>query len=717
MRYLSLIFLLLFFSACNDDQSIESGEYLLEYNSDKTTIMGEAILRVDKVTAGHLITLSSFSLSIDGCNLSPSSSVTPDSINYTNTNLQNSVTFNVTFLQACDNDTLRLHAKRTEYQTLDKKVIVTDSDVAYTFSIQPSAQNATTPPPVLSENNITITKNAQSKTISVNLFDANNVPLSEGSVSVIFPKESSNGVDVGSFTPTKADIKDGKATFTYTAPDDINKLLDSGYTQSEFKFYLNDESSNTTTLTINYSPVDNEIIQTNYNLLFQSEKSMIAIEQKLPFSITLVDKDAKEVSSDAIETLSISLGDNSIASLMNSTGDINASFTYHNANNITATLLSNTTAGLASIYVYAKFTDANNKMNEIKKTFEVIIQSGPPTAISISYVGTSQDESRAKFIESYAISVTDKYLNPVNTHPNVSVGAIVGYALQDKNNKETRLFNDKYALGTLHGDYFELDQRLELNSTDIDLFNDHLATFGERYSYEASGGWDFEDFNATTLFLKPDQFDANDTSGLGYAIGHNFRQDACIYGREWIGQTKLQNDVTTLDDKGTAIIELMYDYYLVGKDIVLYANIVGVDNELERELRIGEAQKRTLLGDGLEFRFDSDISTESASPVTFQACTWIKGTNKHYRNGHFGLSDIKQDGCRTFSLNYGPNPVTSCGNNEGWSCLNVTISADTNATCSVTLGEPLVGREFNSAPPPNLILPGGDDGGILPNPD
>ena len=161
----------------------------------------------------------------------------------------------------------------------------------------------------------------------------------------------------------------------------------------------------------------------------------------------------------------------------------------------------------------------------------------------------------------------------------------------------------------------------------------------------------------------------------------------------------------------------MYDYYLVGKDIMIYANIVGVDNELGRELRIGEAQKRLLRGNGLEFRYNESIETDSAIPVTKKVCLWIKDTYARYRNGNFALIGTKQDGCSTFVINHIPSPVTSCDYNEGWSCANITISADNNATCSVTLGEPLVSREFNSAPPPDHILPGGDDGGILPNPN
>lgn len=71
-----------------------------------------------------------------------------------------------------------------------------------------------------------------------------------------------------------------------------------------------------------------------------------------------------------------------------------------------------------------------------------------------------------------------------------------------------------------------------------------------------------------------------------------------------------QNYLTsTIDDSGSAIIDLSCDYYLVGKDVLLYVNIIGKDNTLKKEIKLGEVKKHTLRGNGVVF-VDNGTDTE-----------------------------------------------------------------------------------------------------------
>jgi len=85
---------------------------------------------------------------------------------------------------------------------------------------------------------------------------------------------------------------------------------------------------------------------------------------------------------------------------------------------------------------------------------------------------------------------------------------------------------------------------------------------------------------------------------LGFAAGHNNRQDLCSTDqREYVGTMK--SDTYQIDENGNALIEFAYDYHLTGKDIMVWVNLVGFQADQNKTTRIGEAQKHTLRGNGL----------------------------------------------------------------------------------------------------------------------
>ncbi len=524
------------------------------------------------------------------------------------------------------------------------------------------------------------------------MFDSNNVPVQSGNVNIIYPTEVASGVVVGNFSPTTSVILNGIATFNYTGPDDLLSLIKAGYSGTSFEFYYENDITKAVKLSITYDPDPDQIVITSYKILFQPQNGSLTMSLKeiKPFSIAIVDKDNNLVADANINELNISLENIAIASLMDSSGNKSSTLNYTSQNNITASLISSTISGLIPLHVSGSFIDVNNNTVKVEDTFNIIVQSGPPTAISLSYIETDQDTSRAKFIEKFAISVTDKYFNPVNTNPNVSVGAIVGYANYD-DDKSHRIFVDSNPLATLDNNSLNLNQNLIQTTSDIDIYNDTLVTFGNGYTYPASGGWDFNEFNTSSIILNDGQFDGNTTANLGYAIGHNFRQDACILGTEWLGQTKLQDGVTTLDAKGTAVIELSYDYYLVGKDIVLYANIVGQDNQLDRKLKIGEAQKRTLRGHGVEVYGDLTITTETNTSKIFYA--WVKDTSEPYRNARFEFKTITESGNGEVNSTI-HMPIEDCNGNNGHAYVEYSITADANSTFGISLENPVISSEF-----------------------
>jgi len=702
MKLITFFLLSLFLLNCgggtNTEETPTPSTYLLSYNDDLTQIDGQVTFDMGNIPDNHIITLSEFTPYIENCSISSFANVvTPDSITFTSSTPKQIANVAITFANECSVQTLQLKAQYNDTSIINGKTVTYTKEMTYIYSISKttSPQSYT---PVLKNNTLEITTNKQNESITVVVYDQLNRPAEKGKVSIIYPDIVANGVDVGSFSQTSVDVKAGEALFSYTAPSNLQALIDANITTTSFKFYYNDAISNYVELTLTFNPDTNQTIIKSYNLLFapQDNSYKMSLEESKSFSVTLVDDENNVVDDTNILDLNISLENSFIAQLINSSGDTNTSFHFTNTNNTTLTLQSKTVSGLVPIHIYTHFKDINGDMKDLNKTFNIIVESGPPTSISISYSGTTQDTTRAKFIEHFAISVTDKYFNPVNTNPQVSVGAIVGYAkYQDDGiaaNTDKRIYIDTAPLATLTNNTLDLNQNLIDTNTTIDLANDILVTFGAGYTYPASGGWNFDDYNATHIYLSSGQYDGNTTLNLGFAIGRNHRQDACNFGDEWLGQAKLQNDASTIDEAGTAIVELSYDYYLVGKDIVLYINIIGKDNTLNKELRIGEAKKHTLRGLGLTTGSDTTITAEDGATVVKRFYAWIEQTPEAYRNANFSFFDVVTSG--KGRINSATRmPIESC-TTGGHAYIEYNITADVNETFTVSVSNPVVTQEF-----------------------
>ena len=112
----------------------------------------------------------------------------------------------------------------------------------------------------------------------------------------------------------------------------------------------------------------------------------------------------------------------------------------------------------------------------------IVVFSGPPTAMSISYAGVEQNATVAKYIEKFAVTVTDAYNNPVNTQPYIAVGAIVEFAVDgssatgERNEASPRLW---HGLNDPHGTLEAIGGNRAQFTTASDIFN-HVDINNER---------------------------------------------------------------------------------------------------------------------------------------------------------------------------------------------------------------------------------------------
>jgi len=224
--------------------------------------------------------------------------------------------------------------------------------------------------------------------------------------------------------------------------------------------------------------------------------------------------------------------------------------------------------------------------------------------------------------------------------------------------------------------------------------DEFLMTFGQGYSYNASGKWDITSVGASDDFERvlTDQYEGATTSNLGFAIGNNFRQDVCIDGKEWVATAT--TPIAKFDSNGLAEVDITYDYYLAAKDVMLSANLVGAQNSVGEVVKIGEAVKHTLRGTGLiadtlnlpsgldhaiyrmQVELDGALDTFRNVNFTYTVSTTSLGLTIHR------INDSMDDGIQNCPVN----------NDQGRAYVEVEVSTTLPAT--ITLDNLVISREF-----------------------
>ena len=607
--------------------------------------------------------------------------------------------------------TVTLSTKKEDNSTIFKEVQIT-------FKKQ-TENNGTSVPVVNTFTKvITLESNSQNVEMVINVFDdATNSHYEGGNVHVTIPPKVKDGVDIGNFEKTSVPVENGKAIFKYTGPQDLKSLIENNDLSTTFSFAHEGNLGSTASITVEYKLQDG-YVPANYNLTVSSadDKQIMGLNSSKTFTVYLKDDKGTLISHSAINKMTIESKNTIIGKLIkNNTATDRITLSGEEARNSKSfPVQTKSLSGLLPIEVTVEFTDANGKSASLKTIMNIVVFSGPPSAISISYVSTGQDKARAKYIEKIAITVTDEYGNRVNTHPHVSAGAIAGYTVdgRESSGKEThltrRLFygRNDVASGNANGEIvpsgnnkarFVADPSGVFKYVNAEGKNsDKLVIFGERKNYEAMGKWDISKEGNSVLALKDDYFGIQ-RSGLYYAVGHNYYQDQCRQdGREWIGNTDA--DSYKVDDKGTVVINYSYDYHLTGKDVLIWVNLDGIQPDTQKKTRIGEATKHTLRGAGLTKVPSAGYSLAKGESSTAHFVIWHENAPERYRNAHFAWA-IKGGSTCIPTLVATSNSVDArtCSNgahSDGTSYVTYTIRAPADKSCTFDIERITVSSEF-----------------------
>ena len=569
---------------------------------------------------------------------------------------------------------------------------------------------------------ITLKSNSKSTEIPIHVFK-DIAPYTKGTVKVELPSKVLNGIDVGSFSSFEVPVNEqGVAIFKYTGPSNLKALLNANDKSSVFKFYhsANSDEKSRQKIVVNYSVSADTYIPIDYSLSIDTENdfSMGIPNLQKTFKVVLKDTNGNIINDNEvkIEKIVVKTENALVAKILDTTtGNMVDSLELRKENNSAFILKSKKLSGIVPIKVTINFKDINGKDTELSTNVSVRVMSGPPSAISVSYVGTSQDKERAKYEEKFAISVTDEYGNKVNTQPYISVGAIVGYAVDGKeassveSSTTKRLYYGQSSIesskangviDTLGDEIANTTHFEDTTNTRSDVFqwvnsegknSDKLVIFGKGKNYEAMGKWDFTRIDNNTLSLEDDYFGI-DRGELSYAIGRNYYQDQCLDdGREWIGST--DSDTYQIDEEGTVIVSYKYDYHLTGKDALIWVNLNGYQADTGKNTRIGEVTKHTLRGMGLDSRPSAGYSIDKNSTASVSFDIHHTNAPEWYHNGHFGYE--VETTCPSF------NVIDSINNHDARSCDNggvayvtFSVTAPKDASCNFNIKDILVADEF-----------------------
>ncbi len=541
-----------------------------------------------------------------------------------------------------------------------------------------------------------LTQSKQIVNIAVKVFDNANNPYQSGNVKIIYPEDVKTGRDIGYFQSSTVAVTNGTANFTYIGPADLT----ANTAPINFAFYHEDNPTESKQFTFTLNPDTNQTVLTNYTLTSVAGNSIsMGLEQTQSLAYYVSDANGDKVLDSDMNYIKITLLNPELGTLIDQNNNSGDTLTFTGINDATLNLQTTTISGLLPIEVSAQFRDTNGDTQLITKIYNVIVLSGPPTAISMAYAGTSQDSQNAKFIESWIVTVTDKYNNLVNTEPSVSMGMLAGYTASSDatDNVAGYLYYNPAtatnpASGTISatGGLGDGPSFTATNSpfANVDDINEYLVTFGNGYTYNASGKWSIQTDTNNKLSLV-DDFNGTDVSNLGFAVGNNHRQDRCNFGDEWVGNVYAANNASKIGANGSLKMNVSYDYYLVGKDVMLWINLVGNSNG--KTEKIGEAKKVTLRGMGLS---GETYAYAKGYQGTVRLQISITNTVENYKNANFRyhVTVSGDDTNWTISGDSMDNGITSCIDN-GVAYVDVTITGAGKAgTVSVT--DVLPAQEF-----------------------
>jgi len=410
----------------------------------------------------------------------------------------------------------------------------------------------------------------------------------------------------------------GNAVFAYTAPPSI---IDSKFIVD---FCLEENISLCGKVSINLrkgtinlqdnndtNDTGNDFV--NYGMTFKDKDNgnTLGLDERKLFIVSLIDKDTKQpIPASQIKKITMKSSKPKVIKLIDPSDAVGAAVAELEVIGKSSANIylkaSKTISGLSDIKVTIKYKNQKGYDRVISRTYAITVLAGPPTALSITDAGTAYNKETKWFEQKFLISASDKYSNKINTSPTISVSVMAGFA---KDNNGSRIIFGQNT-PSVHANITSSGQEAILKSIGktpfiefdpvslkgIDLTRDIVAIFGNVRTNEANGKWEIDSISSGDELILSDSYEGENYTAVGFAVGHNYRNDTC--SDEYLEyQTKIDSTDGTykLDDEGKTFVTLKYPaIYMPGKRVGLLVNLISENPETGKQLRGGEVKFPTL---------------------------------------------------------------------------------------------------------------------------
>lgn len=393
----------------------------------------------------------------------------------------------------------------------------------------------------------TVTEPGQTQEVTIVTVNAENMGVS---TEVALEQPFFNNTDYGSFDKTSVTTDaSGKAVVLYTAPDSISGLTERNISVTEISANIDKE------LNIKFGTPETQ--GTNYEIMVDTPASL-SVDDTDQITVKIVeigspdhviaDEDVHEVNLTSQFTNMLTFADSS------------PTFSYDSLGTQAIAVETKTLSGVAVIAVSASVFNGDHDV-VLTKLVPVTVLSGPVTAISLFYVGSSEDEVGA-FINTYTIHAVDKYANSAREGVTLSPSLINGVKLVETDSSPT---------GQITADApvtFE-DSTKNFDEANITA-EDRLIVVpnAARYAQSYLGGWSIEEVAGQSLTLSEAYFGTTADS-LSYVIGNETRS---LLGDIALASIISKTGSYVTDANGNVQFDIVFDPALAGHTVTIAAH-------------------------------------------------------------------------------------------------------------------------------------------------
>ena len=395
----------------------------------------------------------------------------------------------------------------------------------------------------------TVTEPGETQEITIVTVNSKNVGIS---TTVQLEQPFFNGTDYGSFDETQVTTDvNGKATVTYTAPASLTGLEERNITVTETTKGINEA------LNIRFGTPQTQGI--NYEITVDVPQS-IAVDRidQITVKIHELGNPDEVIADQDVHEVNLTSLFKNILTFSNDKQHANYSKLGTNAIEVETKTLS----GVAIIEVSADVFNGDHNVT-LTTTVPITVLSGEVTAMSIFYMGSSED-GVGQFINTYTIHAVDKYGNParegVMLHPSLINGT-------NKIDPRVSVYGER---GTIKQDNTFKDTTGNFYAANVDE-SDRLVIVPNSSKYDPSylGNWTLESVSSTELTLSEEYY-GSDESSLSYVIGNESRY-INGYGVA-VADIATKAGGYKTDENGNVQFDVTFDPILAGRTVTIAAH-------------------------------------------------------------------------------------------------------------------------------------------------